>query len=189
MWERGYSNLLKIIPELNSEIGGTLLVVILDEVEHVESFAKYLDAISDFKVSLAQDGLTLEGGGCYIFSGGEQVELSPYSGNYTLHMETNPISGNSGGIDNLMSSVSRTLKNRVAGVLLSGAQQDGEKGMGEILKNKGSCWILNPSHCLQKTMTRGPFLKYNLSDKLDEIAVVKRIQTIHGSHQEHVTTA
>lgn len=108
--EGGYANLLKIIPELNPEIGGALLVVILDEVEHVESFVKYLDTISDFKVSLAQDGLTLEGGGCYVFSGIEHVELSPYSGNYTLQMEVNPMTGNTGGIDNLMISTCRTLK-------------------------------------------------------------------------------
>ncbi|MBU0942995.1 MAG: chemotaxis protein CheB [Proteobacteria bacterium] len=187
--EGGYANLLKIIPVLNQDIGGALLVVIRDEVEHVESFMKYLDAISDFKVSLAQDGLTLEGGGCYIFSGNEHVELSPYSGNYTLQMEANPLSGNIGGIDNLMISTSRTLKNRVAGILLSGADDDGSKGMEEILKNKGTCWVLNPDHCLQKTMSRGVVAKYNLSADLDELAVVTQIQEIHISHQEHVTTA
>ncbi len=187
--EGGYANLLKIIPELNPEIGGALLVVIRDEVEHVESFMKYLDAISDFKVSLAQDGLTLEGGGCYIFTGNEHVEFSPYSGNYTLQMEANPMSANTGSIDNLMISASKTFKNRVAGVLLSGADDDGSKGLGEILKNKGSCCVLNPAHCLQKTMTSGPFAKYNLLGTLDEIGVVDRIREIHESHQENVTTA
>lgn len=187
--EGGYANLLKIIPELNTEIGGALLVVIRDEVEHVESFMKYLDAISDFKVSLAQDGLTLEGGGCYIFTGNEHVELSPYSGNYTLQMEANPMPANSGGIDNLMISASKTLKNRVAGILLSGDDDDGSKGLGEILKNKGSCYVLNPAHCLQKTMTLGPFVKYNLLGTLDEIGVVERIREIHVSHQGNVATA
>lgn len=187
--EGGYANLLKIIPELNPEIGGALLIVILDEVEHVESFVKYLDTISDFKVSLAQDGLTLEGGGCYIFSGIEHVELSPYSGNYTLQMEVNPMPGKTGGIDNLMISASKTLKNRVAGILLSGAETDGSKGMEEIMKNNGSCFILNPDHCLQKQMTSGPFLKHNLPGNLDELAVVNRIRDIHSSHQENVITA
>ncbi|MBU1140731.1 MAG: chemotaxis protein CheB [Proteobacteria bacterium] len=187
--EGGYANLLKIIPELNPEIGGALLVVILDEVEHVESFVKYLDAICDFKVSLAQDGLTLEGGGCYIFSGIEHVELSPYSGNYTLQMEVTPMSGNSGGIDNLMIAASRTLKNRVAGLLLSGAEDDGSKGMEEILKNNGTCWILNPDHCLQKAITSRAFIKYNLPGDLDENAVVTRIRDLHSSYQENVITA
>lgn len=64
--EGGYANLLKIIPELNPEMGGALIVVVYDEQEHVESFCKYLDTISDFKVSMVQDGLTLEGEGVIL---------------------------------------------------------------------------------------------------------------------------
>ncbi len=187
--EGGYANLEKIIPDLNPEMGGALLVLIKDEVEHVESFAKYLDAISDLKVSLAQDGLTLEGGGCYVFPDVEQVVLSPYSGNFTLQMVAKPMGDNTGGIDTLMISASRILKNRVAGVLLSGAGDDGNKGMEEILRNNGTCLILNPDYCLLKGMTSGVFVKYNLPGDLDEKAVATRIQELHSAHQEKVFTA
>ncbi len=187
--EGGYANLSKIIPELNPEMGGALLVSIRDEVEHVESFIKYLDAISAVKVSLAQDGLTLEGGGCYVFPGVEQVVLSPYSGNFTLQMVANQMVDNSGGLDTLMISASRILKNRVAGVLLSGAGDEGSKGMEEILRNNGTCLILNPDYCLLKGMTSEAFVRYDLSGDLDEKAVANRIQELHFAHQEKVFTA
>ncbi len=187
--EGGYANLLKIIPDLNPEMGGALLVLIRAEVDHVESFVKYLDAISDFKVSLAQDGLSLESGGCYVFSVAQQVELSPYSGNYTLQMVADPMPGHTGGIDKLMLSASKVLKSRVAGVLLSGAGDDGTAGMEAILKNKGTCMILNPDHCLQKSMTSGPLIKYQLPGNLDETAIASRIMELHFANRENVTTA
>lgn len=187
--ESGYANLLKIIPALNPEMGGALCVIILDKMKNVESFVKYLDAISDFEVTLGQNGTILEGGCCYVFSNEKQVQLSPYSGNYTLQMEAGEDPEKSGLIDTLMASAASLFKKRVAGVLLSGAECDGSKGIGKILEEKGTCLILNPEHCLHKSMTKGPFVRYNLQGDLDETGLAERIQKCHLDNKEQVITA
>jgi len=187
--ESGYANLLKIIPALNPEMGGSICVMIRDKTNHVESFVKYLDAISDFEVIFGQNGIMLEGGGCYIFSNEEQVRISPYSGNYSVQMESRDSEDTANGIDTLMSSVASLLKNHVSGILLSGTSDDGSKGMESILNKKGKCYILNPDHCLHKTMTDGPFVRYNLQGDLNEKDLADKIEKCHFSNKETVITA
>jgi len=190
--ESGYSNLLKIIPTLNPEMGGALCVMILDTHGSVETFVKYLDSISDFEVTLGHNGTTLEGGCCYVFSGEDDVRLSPYSGNYTIQMEamdSRESIGTFGAIDSLMISTASLLTNRVAGVLLSGSTSDGCKGMERISKENGTCYVLSPDHCLHKTMISDPMERYNLQSDLDESSLSIEIQKCHFANKENVITA
>ena len=187
--DSGYANLMKIIPELNPEMGGALCVMILDRPKYVQSFVKYLDAICDFEVIFGQNGTPLEGGCCYLFSGDESVQLSPYSGHYTLRMGDMELIENRGVIDTLMISVASLMKTRVTGILLSGSIPDGQKGMARILKEKGTCFILNPNHCLHKTMVDGPLKQYKLQADFDEIDLAIAIQKCHFENKEKVITA
>ena len=185
----GYANLLKIIPFLDREMGGALCIMILDKPKYVESFVKYLDAISDLEVVLGQNGTTLEGGCCYVFSDADTVSFSPYSGHYTMHIETGSSQNCSGNIDNIMFSAAATLKDRVAGVLLSGSEADGNKGIEAILQKHGTCMVLKSSHCLQKHMGSDPQNKYDLDDDLDEATLAIKIQENHFTNKENVITA
>lgn len=185
----GYANLLKIIPSLSREMGGALCIMILDKPCYVESFVKYLDAISDLDVVMGHNGTTLRGGCCYVFSGAEQVGFSPYSGNYTVHMEPNTCQGGAGCIDTLMFSAAAILKHRVAGVLLSGSEADGQKGMEAIMQKNGTCMILNPEYCLQKNMTSNALAHYNLQGDLDETGLAIKIQESHFTNKKNILTA
>lgn len=187
--ECGYANLLKIIPALNPEMGGAICIMILDDRPRVQSFVKYLDAICDFDVILGQNGTTLEAGCCYLFSGAEQVLLSPYSGNYSFKIQPLDKAGHSTRIDDLMASTASLLKDHVAGVLVSGAETDGSKGLERILAEGGSCFVLNPEYCLHKSMTSGPFVRYNLEEGLDETRLAAKIQDCHYAKKESVSTA
>ena len=190
--ESGYSNLLKIIPTLNPEMGGALCVMILDAPGSVETFVKYLDAISDFEVTLGHNGATLEGGCCYVFSREDDVSLSPYSGNYAIQIEamaSRESTGNFGAIDSLMISTASLLTNRVAGVLLSGSTTDGSKGMERIAKENGTCFGLSPGHCLHKTMINDSMERFKLQGDLDENSLAIEIQKCHLNNKENVITA
>ena len=190
--ESGYANLLKIIPALDPEMGGALCIMIHDKVEHIESFVKYLDSISDLEVTFGHNGTTLEGGCCYIFSDKNNVTLSPYSGNYTLQIDRSDAEqslGNCGTIDSLMVSSASLLDKRVTGILLSGSSTDGMKGIKYILKEHGNCFVLNPKHCLHKSMINGALERYELQDDLDENRLSIEIQKCHFANKENVITA
>jgi two-component system chemotaxis response regulator CheB len=185
----GYANLLKIVPSLNPAMGGALCLMILDLPRRVESFVKYLDAICDFEVILGQNGTTLEGGCCYVFSGDNHVRLSPYSGNYSFMMKPLELDEDAECINELMDSAASLLKKRVAGVLLSGVEVDGSKGMDTIAKGQGACFVLNPAHCLQKAMGSHVLASHMLQDNLDENRLAHEIQKCHIAHKENVKTA
>lgn len=187
--ESGYANLLKIIPALNPEMGGALCIMILDNPKRVESFVKYLDAICDFEVTMGQNGNTLEGGCCYVFSGAEHVQLSPYSGNYSFMIKPVDIAEEAQCINELMGSAASLLKSRCAGVLLSGLESDGSKGMETILKANGTCFVLSPDYCLHKSMSRVSLESHKLQGDLDEIHLAAKIQQCHFTNKENVITA
>lgn len=185
----GYGNLLKIIPDLPPDMAGAILVMILDTVGHVKSFGKYLDSMCDFQVVFGEDGTTIESGCCYLFSGQQNVTLSPYSGQYSLQIDKDVPVSEFGAVDKLMGSVTSLLGDRVSGVLLSGEDSDGSWGIQTIMKNNGSCMVLNPDFCLAKIMVSRPLIHYNLASDLDEFSIALRIKKNHFYNKENVITA
>lgn len=187
--EGGYSNLLQIVPFLNPDMGGALIAAVDAPKEHVRTFVKYLDTISDFKVSYAKNNMAMQGGCCYLYPANQKIEISPLSGNYTLQIGPMPLSCSQGVVDTLMISAAQVLKNRVAGVLLSGAKNDGLLGMEEILKNNGSGFVLSPEYCLQKHLTGEAVRKFELPASLNAQEVSEKIIDLHYKNKENVTTA
>lgn len=185
----GYGNLLKIIPALNPDMGGALFVVIHDEPAHIKSFVKYLDSISDLQVALGGEGVEVEGGCCYLFSGQEHVTLSSHSGQYRLQVGTGEETAGNGAIDFLMASVASLLGERASGVLLSGDVSDGKAGMLEIMRQHGTCMLLSPDYCLEKAMVENFSAQNGVEKDFDELGLAKRIQEGHFLNKEHVVTA
>jgi two-component system chemotaxis response regulator CheB len=185
----GYGNLLKIIPELPPDMAGSIFVMILDTVRNVKSFGKYLDSMCDFQVVFGEDGTTIESGYCYLFSGEQNVTLSPYSGQYSLQIDRDEPASELGAIDKLMGSVASILGDRVSGVLLSGEGFDGSWGMKAIKENNGNCMVLSPEFCLAKTMVSRSLTYLNLPADLDEFTIALGIKKNHMQNKENVITA
>ena len=135
--EGSFGNLLEIIPRLDPEMGGSLIAVIHQEAEHLNSFTEYLDANSAMKVIRAREGMNIEGGNCYIASGHECMQLKPFSAQLTLE-KRKKAELNCGPLDILLASVSSLYKKRACGIILSGDEYDGEKGMSILVKNGGT---------------------------------------------------
>ncbi len=185
----GYSNLLRIIPRCEPEMGGALVVVLHEEPENIDSFVKYLNAISVLKVRRGVDGLTVEGGNCYLVAASEQAVISPYTGSYTLQIASPGASTEEGGIDTMMASVGLHLRGHSAGILLSGSVIDGRLGIEKIAGMGGRCLFLAPSRCLYKTMSKK-------TDELKKVTLVKNesdlaetIKEMHLGQKISVITA
>ncbi len=183
----GYSNLLKIIPGLGSEISGSLVVVIYADSHHVDAFAEYLNSISTIKVVRIRDGITIDGGNCYVASGGENVYLKPYSAHYTLRCSQKYFPG-LGPIDMTMSSITSVFKERVAGIILSGNEIDGEKGIEAIQKNKGEAYILHPQKCLYKKMGLNIRKQCGVTVIDDELSLIQKIKDHHDDSNNNIFT-
>lgn len=142
-------NLLEIIPKLNADTGGAFLVVLQEEVQDVKEFSEYLDAISPINVLKAREGLHVESGNCYLIAGSEQMAIKPYSAQVTLQKFAKGSSKDS-VYDILLASASTIFKKQSAGIVLSGSEDYGDRGMAILLKNGGRGLVLDPDECFSK---------------------------------------
>jgi two-component system, chemotaxis family, protein-glutamate methylesterase/glutaminase len=185
--EGGYSNLLKLIPKLDSEMSGSIIIVIYADSHHVDSFAEYLNCVSRMKVVRVRDGITIDGGNCYIASGSENVYLKPYSAHYTLRCSQKYFPG-LGPIDMTMSSIASVFKEKVAGVILSGNEGDGEKGILAIQENDGSTFVLDSKRCLCKKMGKTIRQACDVEVVKDEEALAAKLITLHSEANKNTFT-
>jgi two-component system, chemotaxis family, protein-glutamate methylesterase/glutaminase len=186
--EGGYSNLLNIIPKINADMHGSIIVQIYGETDHVDAFTDYLDSISTMRVHRIQDGLVIEGGNCYVSSSNQYISLKPYSAQYTLRCSDTYSPGLS-PIDAAMSSIAAVCKDHVAGVILSGNETDGVEGIRAIQKSKGSTFVLDPRKCLCKGLPENIIQTCSSVTLRDESEIVRRIEHHHLQAKEKILTA
>ena len=180
--EGSFFNLLQIVPQLSDDLGGAIIAVVHQDVEHVNGFAEYLDAISPIKVIRAREGVSIEAGNCYVASGADYMSIKPYSAQLTLQkVPKGSLKG--GPLDILLASVSTAFKKRAAGIILSGDDSDGEKGMAILMKNGGKPAILREEECYYKNMGRQISEKCNISSTSTIDHIIEIIQKLHYQTQ------
>jgi two-component system chemotaxis response regulator CheB len=178
----GYTNLLRIIPNISHDISGAIVIILYAESSHVDAFAEYLDAVSNIRVQRMVDGMNLEGGSCYIASASDNVYMKPYSAHYTIR-KTKAIPG-FGSVDLFMNSITSVFKNRVAGLILSGTELDGVRGVNAIKEQDGVSLVLNSSACLCKEMGENILRKCMVDIIIDEKDVTGILTKMHQSDSE-----
>jgi two-component system chemotaxis response regulator CheB len=173
-----FSNLLSIIPQMQPDMGGAILVIIHEEVESVDNFTEYLNAISAMKVVRVQEGMSIEGGNCYVFSGEDYMSIKPYSAQMTLQrVEKGSVKG--GPIDIVMASVGTLFKTKASAIILSGDVTDGDKGMAIMLKYGGGFGVLDPSECYCKKLSQHILSSLDITQTLTLSAISERIKKNH----------
>ena len=176
--EGSFFNLLQIVPQLGEDLQGALIAVIHQKIDHVNSFAEYLNAISAVKVIRAREGVNIESGNCYVASGSDYMNLKPSNGQLTLQ-KVPKASLKGGPVDILLASVSTVFKKRASGIILSGDENDGDKGMAILIKNGGMHAVLNEDECYYKNMGRQVYEKCNLAGTASLDHLVEMIKGMH----------
>ena len=173
----GYRNLLQVIPQIPEDMNGAIVIVLHAKSAHVDAFTEYLGAVSRIKVQRMLEGISIEGGTCYLAPASDIVQVKPYSAHYTIR-KTKPVSG-FGSIDLFMESVSSLFKDKAAGFVLSGSESDGEKGIKAIKANNGFTMVLNSGNCLCKEMGENILRKCIVDRIVDEKDAAACIIDLH----------
>lgn len=174
--EGGYNALLKIIPFLNPDLKAAFLIILYEDVKHVEAFANYLNKNSRIYVKRAKDGETLDGGVCYLASGSEYVTVYSFYGEYSIAVNASPFPTQKGSaINMLMTSMAEILKNKAMGVILTGSGEDGVDGLGEIIRAGGTAIIQDPKKCLYKEKPSLAIEKYKIDLILSDTKIADEI--------------
>lgn len=152
--EGGYGALLKIIPKLKPNWPAAYLGVLYAAPVYVDAFVNYLNFHSNINVKRAAEGITLEGGTCYLATGYEYITAVEMNRKLSLRVHPSPFPGRRGAINILMLSLSEIMLNHTVGVILSGQDQDGAEGVAEIARMGGEVIIQSPQTCLFKEMAQ-----------------------------------
>ena len=180
----GAGNLLNIVPKLPENCSTTMIVVMQESAEYIESFTRYLNAVSAVKVIRLEEGMNIEGGNCYIASHQDHFSLVSHSTNFTIR-KSNPVSGR-GAVDLMFESISAILKNRMFAMVLSGHQLDGDKGMQQVRRNQGYGAVLNAASCLCKELGENILRKSAIDRIVDEQGCIELMMTYsNGQDSEH----
>ncbi len=148
--EGGYGALLNVIPRLRMDLSSAYVAVMHQAPHHLDSFARYLDQCSQLNVDRAIDATIVKSGTCYLAASTEFVTLGNIDDQLVLQVDASPFPTRHGAINRLMGSASQVLREKAAGVILTGTGDDGLDGLGEIIDGGGTAFIQDPRSCLFK---------------------------------------
>jgi two-component system chemotaxis response regulator CheB len=176
----GAGNLLNIVPLLPETCATTIIVVMQEAADFIESFTRYLNAVSAVKVIRLEEGMNIEGGHCYVASSQDNFSMVSHSTNYTIR-KSEPDSGR-GALDLMFESISSILKNKMCAMVLSGHQLDGDKGMQYVRKNQGYGAVLNAASCLCKELGENILRKCAIDRIVDEQDCIELLMNYTNGH-------
>ncbi len=182
-----YTNLLKIIPKVPTGMSGAVIIVVYDDVSNVAVFAEYLDTISSVQVLRLENGMSIEGGNCYVAAASENFYMKSHSTRNLMERATGD--QEDAPVDLLMQSVSDVFKKNSAGLVLSGSEQDAEKGLKTIKRNDGISAVLFAPNCLHRQMGENALRRCRVDKIVDEHDATKFISELHDSARDSVSTA
>ncbi len=186
--EGAYCNLLKLVPYLRQDMNGAILIVIDGTVEHVDAFTQYLDAISTINIVRIRDGLTIQGGNCYIGCDNENIHLKPYSAEYSLRCSVGS-NRDFFPVDRTIRSIADVFKERAAVIFLSGKKRQGEAGLVRLKDNNGNLILLEPSRCLHANMVTNIQKECNAVIAHNEDNLSEILSKIHIHYRDTIVMA
>ena len=130
-----------VIPYIEKNIQGSLLIVQHMPAGFTKSLAKRLNDLSQINVKEAEDNDILMPGHAYIAPGDRHMKIKKVGGGYKIQLSTDkPVSGHRPSVDVLFDSAASEVSTDMLGVIMTGMGSDGAKGMVN-LKSKGAVTI------------------------------------------------
>jgi len=169
----GPSALEKILSKLSADFPAPVLIVQHMTPNFIETLVQNLDAKSDLKIKVAEDGELASAGTAYIAPGGTHIKLGADNRIYFDGLP--PINGVRPAADVLFASAAESFSGgQILCVILTGMGRDGEIGLAKL---KGSreclCIVQSERTCVVYGMPRAA-AERGFADKildLDEIAL------------------
>lgn len=147
-----FQGVVKILSQLPQ--GFTLPIIMsLHRLKHVRNgFVEALSIKSVVKVTEPDDKEPIKKGGVYLAP--SNYHLSVELGNYFALSTEEMVNNSRPAIDITLSTCAYNYKNKLIGILLSGANRDGALGMKSIADWGGRTIVQDPAECMIETMPK-----------------------------------
>lgn len=167
----GIEALIALVGKLPADLPAAVLVCVHLSPTHKSVLPRILSGSGPLPATHAQEGETLVPGRIYVAPPDRHMLVD----GPLLRVTTGPMeSGHRPAIDPLFRTAARSYGNRVIGVVLSGALDDGTAGLGAIKQRGGICIVQDPNEAIVGDMPRNALQKTDVDHCLpiEEMAVL-----------------
>jgi len=155
------------------------VILVLHRLKHIkEGFTEALKIKSQLPVSEPFDKDKIETGRVYIAPANYHLYIEP---DKTFALSTEEVVNHSRpSIDITISSAAFSLKNRVSAIVLSGANNDGAKGLKDIITYGGTAIAQDPKDALVPTMPEAAIKISGTENILSSQEIIKAVLNLNN---------
>ncbi len=133
----GPKALQEVIPFLPASLKAPVVIVQHMPAGFTAALAERLDALSECKVTEAEDGDTLENGHVYIAKGGKHLNIDTVMGKFVIRYSDEPTrEGVKPSANYMYESLADSAADRIVCVVMTGMGADGTKGISNLKQHK-----------------------------------------------------
>ncbi len=176
-----FQGVVKILSQLPQ--GFTLPIIMsLHRLKHVRhGFVEALSIKSVVKVTEPDDKEPIKKGGVYLAP--SNYHLSVELGNYFSLSTEEMVNNSRPAIDITLSTCAYNYKNKLIGILLSGANRDGALGMKSIADWGGRTIVQDPAECMIETMPKAALAVTNIDHVLTIDQIVEFLKELDKQYK------
>lgn len=147
-----FQGIIKILSQLSADFPLPIIMA-LHRLKHVRhGFVEALSIKSNIKIVEPEDKESIRKGTAYLAPA--NYHLSVELGNYFSLSTEEMVNNSRPAIDITLGSSAYLYRNKLVGILLSGANRDGALGMKQIKDKGGLTIVQDPAECMIDTMPK-----------------------------------
>lgn len=179
----GIEALNRLLPALPADFRPAVLVVVHVRNEPPSMLAALFAARCRLPVIEPDDKDEIAGGTIYVAPPGYHMLVEP---DCTISLSVDPpVRFSRPSVDVLFESAALCFADTLLGIVLSGANDDGARGMAAISRAGGRCWVQDPHTAMADAMPRGAIAHGGVHDILTlDVMVARMARMVTGTRRE-----
>jgi two-component system chemotaxis response regulator CheB len=171
----GPNTVIRLLSNLPPRLPAAVVVVQEISPKIITAFARQFDACVPWRVRVAEDGMPLEQGTCYISSYERPFRIQATAERGPCLCQTGEAAM---PLDMLFSSAADVFHQNTIGVLLTGIGKDGARGLAHIRATEGVTLAQDTQCCVYPNLTHNAIQQGAVDIVLDEVKLPQAIASI-----------
>ena len=171
----GPNTVIRLLSNLPPRLPAAVVVVQEISPKIIAAFADQFDASVPWRVRVAEDGMPLEQGACYISAYEKPFRINAHAeGGACLRQADDGVMP----LDVLFTSAAEVFHQNTVGVLLTGIGEDGARGFAHVRERQGVTLAQDSRCCVYPNLTHHAIAQGTVDIVLDELKLPEAIASI-----------
>lgn len=174
-----FQGIIKILSQIPTDFALPIIIA-MHRLKHVRhGFVEVVSLKSQLKIVEPEDKEPVRKGVVYLAPA--NYHMSVELGNYFALSTEEMVNSSRPAIDITLSSAAYVYRNKLIGILLSGANRDGGMGMKNIKDKGGLTIVQEPAECMIDTMPKAALALTKIDHTLTIQQIIEFINELHQS--------